>query len=98
MPLYRIYRLKDSQRESFRWAPHTSGISSVKQKDYTQHGAVEADTPYAAWFQLQESGTPLKVGDLLESPEGNLRICKYVGFEEATWFVPESLEQQAPAG
>jgi hypothetical protein len=30
------------------------------------------------------------VGDLLEPGEGQLRICKYVGFEEASWFIPEA--------
>ena len=28
---------------------------------------------------------PGSLGDLLESPEGSLRICKFVGFEEAQW-------------
>ena len=98
MSHYRIYRLKELQRENFRWAPHTSGVTSVKQKDYSEQGVMEADTPYAAWFRLQEAGTPLRVGDLLESTEGDLRICKYVGFEEAKWFVQEPVEQHAAAG
>jgi hypothetical protein len=38
---------------------------------------------------LRESGEPLAVGDLLEAEDGQLRICKYVGFEPAQWVVPE---------
>ena len=44
MPLYRIYRMKDSPRQQFRWAPHVSGCASVKPKDYDQHGEIEAFT------------------------------------------------------
>ena len=36
------------------------------------------------------------VGDILELAAGPLRICKYVGFEEARWFVPESPVTMAP--
>ena len=32
----------------------------------------------------------LEVGDLLESEDGSLRICKFVGFEEARWLVSET--------
>ncbi len=93
MPVYKIYRLKDAQQQQFRWAPHTSGASVVRPKDYREAGQVQAPTPYAAWAQLREQGTPLRVGDLLESDEGELRICKYVGLEEARWEQPET-----PAG
>jgi hypothetical protein len=37
----------------------------------------------------------LTVGDLLEAENGALRICKYVGFESASWLVPET--KSAPA-
>lgn len=89
MPRYRIHRLRDAQQEQFRWAPHTSGAALVRRKDYREDGWVEAASPYAAWFLLRERGSPLRVGDLLESEEGELRICKYVGFEEARWEQPE---------
>jgi hypothetical protein len=37
------------------------------------------------------------VGDLLEAGNGTLRICKYVGFETASWVIPESkAAPQAP--
>ena len=88
MPVYQIHRLKDLPRQQFRWAPHTSGVTVVKPKDYLAANTVDAASPYAAWSALRGSDTPLDVGDILET-EGILRILKYVGFEEARWFVPE---------
>jgi hypothetical protein len=88
MPLYRVFRMKDSPRQQFRWAPHVSGPANAKPKDFEPAGQVEALHEYDAWRVLRESGEPLLVGDLLESAEG-LRICKYVGFEPAQWIVPE---------
>ena len=88
MPRFRIHRMKDNPRQQFRWAPHVSGAANVKPKDYEPAGEVEADNEYAAWALLRDSERPLTVGDLLELPEGQLRICKYVGFEEARWFIP----------
>ena len=82
--------MKDNPRQQFRWAPHVSGVANVKPKDYEQSGEVEAENEYAAWGVLRNSETPLAVGDLLEYGEGQLRICKYVGFEEARWIVPET--------
>ncbi|MDR3704120.1 MAG: hypothetical protein P4L56_31010 [Candidatus Sulfopaludibacter sp.] len=100
MPLYRIYRMKDSPRQQFRWAPHVSGCASVKPKDYEPRDQVEAAHEYDAWRQLRDSGQPLDVGDLLETPEGRLSICKYVGFEPAQWLLPEpkTLAEPEPAG
>jgi hypothetical protein len=89
MPVYQVHRLKESQRQHFRWAPHTSGVSTVKPRDYEPGPAVEAVSAYAAWEELRRSEQPLQVGDLLELPGGPLEICKYIGFEEARWFVPE---------
>ena len=86
---YRIYRMKEQASQQFRWAPHVSGASQVKRKDYDEAGAIEAANEYGAWQSLRESGDPLRVGDLLESPSGDLRICKYVGFDAAQWIVPE---------
>jgi hypothetical protein len=83
--------MKDNPRQQFRWAPHVSGAANVKPKDYEQSGEVEAENEYAAWAVLRNSETPLAVGDLLEFAAGQLRICKYVGFEEARWIVPETL-------
>jgi hypothetical protein len=45
---------------------------------------------------LRESGDPLGVGDLLETEDGHLRICKYVGFEPAQWIVVEPRQQGEP--
>jgi len=103
MPLFRIYRMKDSPRQHFKWAPHVTGSASLKPKDYELRGEVEAQHEYDAWRKLRESGEPLAVGDLLEAlPQsangptgdptggpGQLRICKYVGFEPAEWLLPE---------
>jgi hypothetical protein len=96
MPLFRIYRMKDAPRQQFRWAPHVSGCASVKPRDYEQRGEVEALHEYEAWLQLRDSGEALAVGDLLEVAEGQLRICKYVGFEPAQWVVPEPKPQGEP--
>jgi hypothetical protein len=89
--------MKDNPRQQFRWAPHVSGVANVKQKDYEPSGEVDAENEYAAWALLRGSETPLLVGDVLELPSGQLRICKYVGFDEARWFVPVP-EAQVAAG
>jgi hypothetical protein len=94
MPIYRIYRIKEGPRETFRWAAHTGGTATVKIKDYDPSGEIEAATPYAAWKALTAHASPIHPGDLLESvsAEGSgadLRIAKYIGFEPAQWYVPE---------
>ncbi|MFB3829052.1 MAG: hypothetical protein ACE15B_19955 [Bryobacteraceae bacterium] len=89
MPTYRIHRMKDAPRQQFRWAPHVSGCASVKPRDYDQRGEVEAANEYDAWQVLRGSADPLCVGDLLENDRGELRICKYVGFDAAQWALPE---------
>jgi hypothetical protein len=97
MPVFRIYRMKDNVRQMFRWAPHTIGPAHVKPKDYAPAGVVEAPNLYAAWLALKESPDVLEVGDILESEGGELRICKYVGFEEAEWQLPEPKPGGEPA-
>ena len=82
--------MRDSLRLSFRSAPHVSGTASVKPKDYEPRGQVEALHEYDAWRILRDSEQPLQVGDLLEDADGQLRICKYVGFEPAQWVLPEA--------
>jgi hypothetical protein len=89
MATYRIHRMKDVPRQQFRFAPHVSGAATVKAKDYQAGGEVEAENEYDAWTRLRATGQALEVGDLLELPGGELRICKYVGFETANWHVPE---------
>jgi len=81
--------MKDSPRQQFRWAPHVSGCANMKARDYEQQGQVEALHEYDAWRILREQGTPLEVGDALESDAGRISICKYVGFEPAQWVIPE---------
>jgi hypothetical protein len=97
MPLYRIYRMKDSPRQQFRWAPHVSGCASVKPKEYDQRGEIEAANEYNAWMTLRESSEALAVGDLLEADSGSLSICKYVGFEPAQWVLLEPKSSDAAA-
>ncbi len=87
MPVYQIHRMKDTPRQQFRWAPHTSGVSVVKLKDYEPGDPIEAPTVYAAWLALRASDHPLQLGDILEC-DGQLRILKYIGFEEARWWEP----------
>lgn len=92
--------MKESERQRFRWAPHTTGASQIKSKDFEESGAVEAASVYAAWSALQQSEAPLQVGDVLDNPVEGPRICKYVGFEEASWLLPEvktGLETVPPA-
>jgi hypothetical protein len=89
MTAYRIYRMKESVRQQFRWAPHTIGVTSVKPKDYELVLSVEAQGVYAVWMQLKDTDAALQVGDILEVEGGELRIYKYVGFEEAQWILPE---------
>jgi hypothetical protein len=88
MPNYRIYRMKESPRQHFRWAPHVSGAANVKRRDYDECGQLEAANEYAAWDQMRSTERPLDVGDLLETDGGDLRICKYIGFEAAAWVLP----------
>lgn len=96
MPVYQIHRLKESQRQQFRCAPHTSGVTIVKPRDYEKGSSLEAASPYAAWLALRDSEQALQVGDLIEVEGGELRICKYIGFEEARWYVPEPAPQAEP--
>ena len=89
--------MKDVPRQQFRFAPHVSGAATVKPKDYLADGEVDAENEYAAWNLLRATDQALQVGDLLELPSGDLRICKYVGFEAAHWHLPEHrLPLEAP--
>jgi hypothetical protein len=87
--------LKEIPRQQFRWAPHTPGATVAKLKDYEPGPVVQAASPYALWLDLRGSEQAIAVGDLIEvvgdalEQRGQLRIFKYIGFEEAQWFVPE---------
>jgi hypothetical protein len=96
MPSYLIHRLKDHLRQPFRYAPHVSGTASLKPRDYSPGETVEAASPYTAYFDLRETATPLELGDVLQSESGELRIFKFVGFEEAKWVLPDSKPELAP--
>jgi len=94
MTVYQIHRLRESARQHFRWAPHIAGVTVVKPRDYEPASTIEAESPYAAWMTLRDTEDALQVGDILESPGAELRICKYIGFEEARWFVPEPVAEE----
>jgi len=98
MPAYRVFRLKENLRTQFRWAPHLSGITAVKPKDYEEAFSVEAGSPYAAWHALRGTERELEIGDLLDVEGNELRILKYIGFEEARWVIPEPKPDMAAAG
>ncbi len=89
MPTFRIHRMKDHPRHSFRWAPHTSGVTHIKPRDFEPAGEIQAANLYDAWMSLRGTGQALDIGDVLESEAGEACICKYVGFEEARWVFPE---------
>ena len=99
MAVYRIHRLRDTVRQQFRWGAHTAGLTTIRPKDYEGTAAVEAPTCYAAWTALKGTDGALQPGDVLETENGELRIFKYVGFEEAQWILPEPkpLSEPAPA-
>ena len=90
MAAYRIYRMKEQASQQYRWAPHVFGATQIKRKDYDEGATAEAANEYAAWQALRDEGFPLRVGDVLETAAGELRICKYIGFEAAQWIVPET--------
>lgn len=90
MPLYRIHRLREQARLSFRNAPHATGLVTVKPKDYEAKEEFEAENPYALWKTLSETPDKLEVGDVLADIEGKLLICKYIGFDDAQWLVIEA--------
>lgn len=88
MPTFNIHRMKDNPRQQFRWAPHTSGVTLIKPRDFEPAGEIEAAGFYDAWMSLRGTERALDIGDVLEFG-GEIRICKYVGFEEARWVLPE---------
>lgn len=94
--LYRIHRMKEAARESFRWAAHTGGLAIVKPKDYEVAGDVEGPTVYGAWSTLRQGGTPLQTGDILEDDAGKLWVAKYIGFESAQWWTAEAKTTDPP--
>jgi hypothetical protein len=97
MPSFRIHRMKPHVRQNFRWAPHTSGVSQLKPRDYEEAGEFEGESFYDVWTRLRGGEEALDVGDVLEIPGGEVRICKYVGFEEARWVLPDAKEEPAVA-
>lgn len=100
MTVFKIHRIREQAAAQFRFAPHTSGPATVKQRDYELAGEVEAPSAYALFNQLRDTPNALRVGDILELPDGSLRIFKFVGLEEAAWFIaaprPDAPAQPEP--
>ena len=73
----------------------------IKPRDFEPSGEVTAANVYDAWMNLRGAEQALDIGDVLETEDGSLCVCKYVGFEEARWVVPEmkpALDTPATAG
>jgi hypothetical protein len=88
MASFRIYRMRPHVKMNFRWAPHVAGLATVKQRDYLPDGEFQSSDEYALWAELRNTEQKLDVGDLVETiteAGGNLKICKFVGFEAAKW-------------
>ena len=88
---FRVYRLKAAARETFRWSAHTSGHAVVKPNDYDAAEEIQASSEYDAWKKLNEIGSRLFPGDLLQrqsGPDLDLKVVKYIGFEPASWWIP----------
>ena len=88
MAIFRIYRMRPHVKQHFRWAPHVTGLATVKPRDYESGAEFEALNEYALWAELKGSEQALDVGDLVEAAGetgGGLKICKFVGFESAKW-------------
>jgi hypothetical protein len=66
-----------------------SGTAALKPRDYVPAEEIEAASTYAAFFEMRGGEKPLEVGDVLEAADGSLRVCKFVGFEEANWIIAE---------
>jgi hypothetical protein len=92
MASFRVYRMRPHVKQYFRWAPHVSGLATVKARDYQPGGEFEAANEYALWAALRNSDQALEVGDLVELGGGGgvLKICKFVGFESAKWLETET--------
>ena len=101
METFRIYRMRPHVKQYFRWAPHVTGLATVKPRDYEPGAEFVAPNEYALWAELKGSEQALDVGDLVEIVSDNsstLKICKFVGFESATWAKTEvPAETEVPA-
>lgn len=95
MAVYKVHRLKGHLRQPFRYAVHVSGAAELKPRDYAPGETVEAASPYAAYFLMRGAEKPLEPGDVLETETGELRIFKFVGFEEARWTLPDPKPESA---
>lgn len=96
MSVLRVFRLRDHLRQGFRNGPHMSGVSQVKPRDYQEDFTMECDSAYTAWATLRGTERAIQIGDLIEINGSDLKIAKFVGFDEARWVLPEAAESSAP--
>jgi hypothetical protein len=96
MPVYRVLYLKEQAAvDRFRSQPPPEGAATIKPKDYEQVGELEAPNEYAAWQALQGDAAAergwrsMGVGDVLEVEGAKPRVCRFVGFDDASWRVFE---------
>jgi hypothetical protein len=89
MAVFRVWRLREVLRQSFKNQEHKGGAVVLKPKDYTESIEIEGESAYAAWSLLKDGETKLEVGDALADSTGKLHIFKYIGFEPAEWQVIE---------
>jgi hypothetical protein len=89
MAAYRVWKLRESQRQHFRNQEHMGGAATVKPRDYTEGGLHEAAGPYELWNQLKGTPDALQVGDVVASEAGELVVFKFIGFESAQWLLME---------
>src|SRR5579871_5526928 len=97
MPVYRVLYLKEQTAiDRFRSKmPEDGSTPSLKPKEYEQVAEIDAPNEYAVWQTLQGDGAqerdlrPMGVGDVLEREAGKPRVCRFAGFDDATWFVFE---------
>ena len=85
MPGYRIHRLR-SPAPPVPLRPHVWN-GAVKPRDYEPGPSIKRLPPIPRTSPAARGAT--RVGDLLESEDGTLRIFEFVGFEEAQWVLPE---------
>ena len=109
MPVYRVLYLKEQAAiDRFRSQPPPEGAATIKPKDYEQVGEMDAPNEYAVWQALQGQSAadrgwrPMGVGDVLEVEGAKPRVCRFVGFDDATWWTFEprkkaSTDEAAPA-
>ena len=97
MPLYRIYYLTEEHTEKFRYKSPVNPSFLLYKSRYEEGPAIEASTPYMLWQAMRDQETeqeqssqnnaerPINIGDALQTPDDELLLCNYWGFDKAEW-------------